>query len=135
MRGILADNNVVGQVARIAQLMQSAPWADFWRQLGLAFFRFEDIGLAIDASDVEIWKFCQANELILVTDNRNDDSPDSFAAAIRDLNTPSSLPVLTISALKKFRSDRDYQERVIVSIYDYLLRLDEIRGSGRLFLP
>ena len=56
-------------------------------------------------------------------------------AAIRDFNTPASLPVFTISDLAKFGENRDYVERVLRAFYDYLLRIDEVRGTGRLFLP
>ena len=135
MKGILADNNVIGQVAHLVWLMQSEPWADFWNELGLTLRHFEDVGLAPTASDVEVWQCCQSNELILITDNRNDDSPDSLAAAIQTFNTATSLPVFTIADLDRFASSPEYQERVLVALYDYLLRIDEVRGAGRLFLP
>jgi hypothetical protein len=135
VKGILADHNVIGQVAYLVQMMQSEPWAEFWNELGLVLRRFDDLGLAITASDVEIWQRCQADELILITDNRNDESPESLSAAIRDLNTPTSLPVFTIADLDKFGSSREYEERVVVALYNYLLRIDEVRGTGRLYLP
>ena len=112
MKGILADNNVIGQVAYLVQLMQAEAWKDFWNELGLVLCRFGDVGLAPTASDIEIWQCCQVKELTLITDNRNDDSLDSLAAAIRTLGTASSLPVFTIA-------DVD----------------NEVRGAGRLFLP
>jgi hypothetical protein len=37
VKGILADNNVIGQVAYLVQLMQAEPWGDFWKELGLAY--------------------------------------------------------------------------------------------------
>jgi hypothetical protein len=135
VKGILADNNVIGQVAYLAQLMQAHGWEDFWNELGLTLVRFEDVGLSVHASDVEIWQRCQADELILITDNRNDDSPDSLNAAIRNFNTADSLPVFTIADLDKFGASREYEERVVSALYDYLLRIDEVRGAGRLFLP
>ena len=135
MKGILADNNVIGQVAYLVQLMQAQPWGEFWKELGLVLRRFDDVGLAPNATDVEIWQRCQAGELILITDNRNDESPDSLSATIRNLNTPTSLPVFTIADLDKFGSSRDYEERVLVALYDYLLRIEEVRGTGRLYLP
>ncbi len=73
--------------------------------------------------------------MILITDNRNDDSPDSLGAAIRNLNTSASLPVFTIADLDKFGASRDYEEQVLVTLYDYFLRIDDVRGTGRLFLP
>src|SRR5438105_1844963 len=126
VKGILADNNVIGQVAHLVQLMQAEPWGDFWKELSLALRRFDEVGLAPNATDVEIWKRCQAGELILITDNRNDDSPDSLAAAIRDFNTPASLPVFTIADLDKFGTSREYENRVVATLYDYLLRIDEV---------
>ena len=135
MQGILADNNVIGQVAYLVQLMQAEPWADFWKELGLVLRRFEDVGLSPTASDVEIWQRCQAQELLLITDNRNDDAPDSLSAAIRNFNTSSSLPVFTIADLDRFGTSRDYDERVLVALYDYLFRIDDMRGTGRLLLP
>ena len=63
---------------------QSDAWAEFWKALGLVLRRFDDVGLAPTASDVEVWKRCQTEQLILITDNRNDDSPESlFARASR----------------------------------------------------
>ena len=135
MRGILADINVVGQVAYLVKLMEAEPWEEFWQDLGLALYHFEDLGLTSTSKDLEIWHCCQKNEVILITDNRNDDSSDSLAAAIRDLNTSVSLPVFTIADLGKFGSSREYVERVLRSLYEYLLRIDTLRGTGRLFLP
>lgn len=135
MKGILADNNVIGQVAYLAQLMQTHGWEDFWNDLGLTLVRFKDVGLQVQSSDLEIWHLCQAEELILITDNRNDDAPDSLNAAIRQFNTTDSLPVFTIADLDKFGASREYEERVVSALYDYLLRIDDVRGAGRLFLP
>ncbi|MBI1830372.1 MAG: hypothetical protein HYR84_02840, partial [Planctomycetes bacterium] len=120
MKGILADINVIGQVAYLAQLMQSHGWEVFWNDLGLTLMRFENVGLSLTATDVEIWQRCQAEELILITDNRNDDSPESLNAAIRQHNKADSLPVFTIADLDKFGASREYEERVVAALFDYL---------------
>jgi hypothetical protein len=135
VKGILADVNTIGYVEALVQQMQAERWADFWSALGLLVKRFEEVGLAPESSDLEIWQTCQAEQLILITDNRNQDSPDSLEAAIHQHNQPDCLPVFTIADLNKFRKSRDYVERVVESLYDYLLRIDEVRGSGRLYLP
>ncbi len=135
VKGILADHNVIGQVSHLVQLMQAEPWAEFWQYLGLALRRFEDVGLAPTAKDIEIWHCCQEYEMVLITDNRNDDSADSLNAAIRIFGTPASLPVFTISDLDSFGTSRAYVERVLQTLYDYLLRIDDVRGTGRLYLP
>jgi hypothetical protein len=135
VKGILADVNAVGQVAYLIQQMQAEYWADFWTALGLVHKRFADVGLTATSSDLDIWRTCQAEQLVLITDNRNLDSPDSLEAAIRQYNAPDSLPVFTIGDLDKFGSSRDYFDLVLESLYDYLLRIDTLRGTGRLFLP
>jgi hypothetical protein len=135
VQGILADVNVLGLVHYLAQLMQAGPWAEFWQALGLILRRFEDVGLAATASDLDVWQRCQAEGLILITDNRNADAADSLEAVIRQYNTPQSLPVFTIADLDKFRTSRDYAERVVAKLYEYLLDIDAVRGSGRLYLP
>ena len=115
--------------------MQAEPWVEFWQYLGLELCRFEDVGLTATAKDIEIWQRCQEHDLVLITDNRNDDSSDSLNAAIRNFGTSASLPVFTISDLSRFGTNREYVERVLRTLYDYLLRIDEVRGTGRLFLP
>jgi hypothetical protein len=135
VKGILGDANIIGPIEALVHQMQTGEWADLWTGLGLAFRRFDDVGLAPDASDLEIWQTCQAEQLILITDNRNQKSLDSLEATIRQHNQPDSLPVFTISKMTKFCASRTYAEKVIEHLYDYLLRIDEVRGTGRLYLP
>jgi len=115
--------------------MQTKPWEEFWQYLGLTLRRFDDVGLTAASKDTEIWHRCQELELVLITDNRNDDTPDSMMAAIRNFSTPTFLPVFTISDLNKFATNPDYVDRILRSLYGYLLRIDEVRGTGRLYLP
>jgi len=72
---------------------------------------------------------------LLITNNRNEDSPDSLEATIRQHNTSDSLPVFTVGNLDKFRLSRAYTERVLERLYEYLLDIDSVRGTGRLFVP
>jgi len=135
VKGILADAHAIGHVDYLVRLLQAAPWAEFWQDLGITYFRFEDVGLSPESTDLEIWQRCQAEQLILITDNRNYDSPASLESVIRELNAPDSLPVFTIGDLDKLRTSRRYAERVVIMLYDYLLRIDTVRGTGRLYLP
>ena len=135
VKGLVADANIQGQVKHLAQRMQGEAWADFWESLGLVLHTFEDVGLSASSTDLEVWNVCQAEELILITDNRNLDADDSLEATIRRNNTPESLPVFTLADMAEFRRNNFYVERTVEALYDYLLRLDEIRGSGRLYLP
>jgi hypothetical protein len=135
VKGILADINVRGHVDYLIQRMQAEPWTDFWNGLGLVLRHFEDIGLTETSTDQEVWQRCQAEELVLITDNRDYDSPESLEATIRQHNTARSLPVFTIADLEKFRTQPTYRDQVLISLYDYLLRIDTVRGTGRLFIP
>lgn len=135
VKGILADIHMKGSVAALARSMQGALWAEFWNGLGLALFEFEDVNLVATSTDAEIWHKCQEERLILITNNRNQDSPDSLEATIRRHNTPSALPVFTISDLDRFQKNRDYAERVLERVYECLLDMDKLLGTGRLFLP
>jgi len=135
VKGIIADANIQGHVEYLVRHMQVGPWAEFWQALGSELRRFEDVGLSESSSDLEVWSVCQAEQLILITDNRNLDSEDSLEAVIRRENTPESLPVFTIADIHEFRTNNEYVERVIEALLDYLLRIDAVRGTGRLYLP
>jgi predicted nuclease of predicted toxin-antitoxin system len=126
---------MTSDVEALVAAMQREPWTDFWEQLGLHLCRFEDVGLTATSSDVEIWQRCQAEELILITNNRNENSSDSMETAIHTLNTPSSLPVFTIGSLPRFQKSRAYAERVIDRLLVYSIDIDRVRGAGRLYLP
>ena len=135
MKGILADINVIGPVGSLVRQMQSPEWIDVWTFLDIEFKHFDDVGLSADSADLEIWQTCQSEQLVLVTDNRNRDHEDSMEAAIRDHNQPECLPVFTISSISRFQTNRKFAKKVLEDFFDYLLRIDEVRGTGRLYLP
>ena len=135
VKGILADINTRGPVDYLVQKMQAEPWAYYWRELGLVLCQFDDLGLHVESKDLEIWQRCQAEKLVFITNNRNDASADSLENVIRLHNTPESLPVFTIADLDKLRTSGAYAERVLERLYDYLIRIDTVRGTGRMFIP
>src|SRR5947209_11221261 len=73
VKGLLADVNAIGYVRTLVQLMEKEPWGEFWNSLGLVVLTFEELGLTRTSSDLTIWETCQAEQLSLITDNRNDD--------------------------------------------------------------
>jgi hypothetical protein len=56
-------------------------------------------------------------------------------AVIQRENQADSLPVITIADSGRVLSDRLYAERVAERLLDYLMRIDEIRGAGRIYVP
>jgi hypothetical protein len=116
-------------------LLRGPEWAEFWDDLGLTFLHFENLGLAPAASDCEVWLRCQAEALVLIIDNRNHSGPESLEATLRALNMPGSLPAFTLADVDKFNNSRAYADLVAETLLDYLQRIEELRGSGRLYLP
>jgi hypothetical protein len=135
VKGILADINIQGYVDLLVTLMQAEPWQLFWDDLHLRYVHFSDLGLAQNSPDGQVWEVCQQQELVLVTDNRNQDDSESLEATIRARNTPTSLPVITVANVPHLRHSRDYAERVIDRLLDFLMRMDSLRGTGRLYIP
>ena len=135
MKGILADVNIQGHVDLLVVLMQAEPWKLFWDHLRLRYLHFTDVGLLPDSLDSLVWETCQKEALVLITNNRNKNDPDSLEATIQTRNTPSSLPVFTIANVPHLRSSRAYADRVIDKLVDSLLQIDTLRGAGRLYLP
>jgi hypothetical protein len=85
--------------------------------------------------DAILWQFCQTQHIILITGNRNEDGPASLEATLQAFNTPSSLPVLAISEPQRLLSSRAYAHRVVERLLEYLIDIENLRGTGRLYLP
>jgi hypothetical protein len=134
-RGVVADYNLVGHLKLLIHILDGAEWGEVWRHLGLTVENFESLGISRDIIDSELWRLCQERELVLVTANRRSDEPDSLEATIAELNTPSSLPVFTLSNATRVIKNKAYANRVVVRLLEYLLDIGKYRGAGRLYLP
>jgi hypothetical protein len=86
-------------------------------------------------SDDVLWFACQREGVILFTDNRNSDRPDSLEATILAHNTVSTLPVLTPGESLKLLTDERYLERAAIRLMEIVMELDQYRGAGRLYIP
>jgi hypothetical protein len=135
MPKILADHDVEGQLAVLLSIWISDDWRGLWEELDGSVATFASLGLPQTTPDSVLWRYCQANQFILLSGNRNDDSPASLATTIREECRSDSLPVLTIGVAKRVMLDRSYAAAVAVKVLDYLQELDNIRGAGRLFVP
>jgi hypothetical protein len=132
---ILADADIQGHVDRLIAVAESGEWAGLWAETVLPLTTFSRVGLSLNASDREVWRACQQRRVVLLTANRNHDGPDSLEAVIRGENDPTSLPVFTLADANRVLTSRDYAERVVLKLLEYLLDLDTYRGAGRLYLP
>lgn len=135
MKGLLADHDIQGYVDVLVACMQSEPWKPFWDHLSLNYVHFSDVGLPPNAPDSIIWRVCQERQLILITNNRTENEPDSLETTIRLHNTPTCLPIFTIGKVQRLRYSGSYADEILESLPDALLRIDSLRGTGRLYLP
>ena len=109
--------------------------AEGWLELiPLELVTFNHIGLADDTSDREVWRFAQENEMILLTANRRMQGKDNLEQTIREENTLTSLPVLTIGNADRV-AERPYRDRCAARIVEIALDLRNYLGTGRLFIP
>ena len=135
MLGILADANSIGYVQLLLRLLLEESRKESWLSLQCSTPTFAELGLAVTASEREVWQVCQERELVLLTENRNARDPDSLETVIRELNTAQSLPVFTLANTRRLMRDREYAGRVADKLLDYLSDIDNYRGTGRLYLP
>jgi hypothetical protein len=94
VNGILADHNIEKHVEILVGVLLKSEFADAWTELRLAHGTAESFGLPREVSDRLLWSFCQANGLVLLTDNRNYDGPDSLDAVLNENIGGPFLPVL-----------------------------------------
>jgi len=125
---ILADHNMEGQAIRLwdtlvkTELTQLAP---------MKFAMFTDVDLAKDSSGRDVWRFVPANRMLLLTDNRSDNEINSLEHTIREENTVTALPVLTIGKLSRMK-ERYYRERCAEKIAEIVSDLKNYQGTGRI---
>jgi hypothetical protein len=135
LRGILPDANCEGHFQVLLRVLHGEARREFWHFLNLAVLNFEDLHLPVDASDRTLWEVCQQNEVVLVTGNRNAKGLDSLETTIQTRRSPGSLPVFTLSNVERIRRDPQYAAEVADRLLDYLFVIEDVRGTGRLFLP
>jgi hypothetical protein len=135
MPAIMADHDVEGHVHVLLRLLLSDEWYPMWTALGYTVVSFESLGLPTTTPDVELWQLCQARQIVLITGNRNKDGPRSLEATIQQFSVTSSLPVLTIGEPNRILTSPEYADRVVERLLEYLVDVENLRGTGRLYLP
>lgn len=135
MPALMADHDIEGQMQVLLRLLNSPRWRELWSELAIPVESFMSLGVPTNTPDVELWQVCQAQEIILITGNRNQDDSASLEATIQVANTPESLPVLTIGEPPRILSSRTYAESVVERLVEYLIDVENLRGTGRLYLP
>jgi hypothetical protein len=127
---ILVDHDIEGQAMALWGTLAAEGWLELF-PLGLA--TFEKTGLPLDSSDRTVWRFAQAKGMLLLTNNRNMRGEDSLEQTLRDENTATSLPILTIGNVERLR-EQIYRQRCATRLIEIGLDLENFLGAGRIFI-
>jgi len=76
-------------------------WLDI---VAIELVTFADVGLPADSDDRVVWRFAQANQMLLLTANRNAKGEDSLERVMREENTPTSLPISQLAIGRDYRN-------------------------------
>jgi len=131
----MSDYDIEGQMQMLLRLLTSTEWRELWSELAIRVETFASLRLPTYTPDIELWRRCQQQHIILITGNRNEEGPESLETAIRALSTSDSLPVLTIGEPQRIFSSRTYSQRVVERLMEYLIDVENLRGTGRLYVP
>lgn len=128
---VLLDHHLKKQGILLWATMGGEGWL---KLLEIPMLTFRDVGLPINSSDRSVWRFAQEKHLILLTGNRNSESEDSLEQTIRNENTPSSLPVVTIGMVSRME-ERAYREQCAERLVEIVLNIENYLGIGRIYIP
>lgn len=131
MNVILIDHNMEGQAILLWNTLKKAGLLNL---IPMKMVMFSDVGLAENSNDRQVWRFAQANQMILLTDNRSANDPDSLEQTIREENKLDSLPVLTIGRLDRIK-ENIYREKCAERMVEIVFELENHVGIGRVFIP
>jgi predicted nuclease of predicted toxin-antitoxin system len=127
----LSDHDIEGYAQLLWGTLASVGWLDLMR---LELTTFREIGLLVNRNDREVWRFAQANGLMLITNNRNMKDENSLEQTIREENELNSLPVLTIGNVERV-TDVSYREQCADALVEISLDLEKHLGRGRIYIP
>jgi hypothetical protein len=128
---ILVDQNLRGQAVLIWGTLAAEGWLEL---LPLHLVTFDDVDLPPDSDDRTVWRLAQARRLLLLTGNRRMRGPESLEQVIREENTPTSMPVITVGRVNRL-DESTYRERCSRRLIEIALDLENFLGLGRVFVP
>lgn len=100
----------------------------------LRLVTFAEVSLPVDSSDRVVWRFVQAQQMLLLTDNRSMKGADSLEQTLREETISTSLPVLTIGNVNRL-DERPYREECAERLVEIVLDLKYYLGTRRIFIP
>ena len=128
----LIDHNLRGHAVILLGSLEASGWLDL---ISIRFVLFEEVGLPIDSNDRTVWEFAQSNQMILLTANRSMKGKNSLEQVIREENTSTSLPVVTIGSIDRLLTEPGYGERCVNRLVEIVVDIEDSRGARRIFIP
>jgi hypothetical protein len=128
---ILVDHNIEGYALDLLAVLAKEGWLEI---VDISILTFVEAGLPYNSSDRTVWRFAQANGMILLTNNRNMEGEDSLEQTLREENSLTSVPVLTIGNINRL-SQRVYRERCAAHLLQVIVDLPIYLGRSRVFIP
>lgn len=128
----LIDHNLQGHALVFFGAIASQGWLDI---VPIRFVNFAQIELPIDSDDRVVWRLAQKNQMILLTANRSMKGADSLEQVMREENTSTSLPIITIANADRLINDSQYRDRCVESLVEIVLDINNFRGAKQIFIP
>lgn len=128
---VLIDYNLNRQALLLSGSLANGGWLEL---VSIRLVTFEEIGLPANSSDRIVWQFAQANQMLLLTANRNAKGEDSLEQVMREENTPTSFPIITIGDPERVL-EYVYRESCIERLVEITIDIQDYLGAGRLFIP
>jgi hypothetical protein len=130
---LLSDHNCEKQSKYIRYSLHKLEYVE-WFEIDVVFFK--TVGLPLDSTDEEVWRFCQENGYYLLTGNRSAKAQEaSLHAVLNRLADEKSLPVITIGNPSRVINDRAYCEACAEAIAKMVLSAEVYVGTPRLYIP
>lgn len=116
----LVDYNLDGYAPIFIAILTKRGWLEL---LSIDFVTFREIGLSMNSSDRIVWDYAQLNQMLILTANRNMKGEESMEQIIREQNTVTSFPVITIGDLQRL-DEFDYRERCVERLLEIVIDIE-----------
>ena len=128
----LIDHNLERHAVVLLGNIANQNWLE---TLPIRFVSFQEVELPIDSNDRIVWRFAQANQMILLTANRKMKGKDALEKVLREENKSNSLPVITIGNADRVLDERAYRDKCVDLLLEIVIDIENYMGVGRLFIP
>jgi hypothetical protein len=128
----LVDHNLERHALILSGSISNQGWLDL---LSIRFVTLEEVALSVESDDRVVWRFAQSNQMILLTANRRMKGKNSLEQVLREENTITSLPVITLGDGERFLQNYIYREECVNQFLEIVLYINDYMGAGRLFIP